>query len=587
MLGSMALQRSKTRAPGRSTLGRRGSLVEALEARHLMSADAVLDWNDVAMAAQANDLTPSIVATPEQGGPTRAARAMAIVHAAIFDAVNSIDGSYTPYLVKQKFPKFASIDAAAAQAAHDTLVALYPAQRQMFDRELRESLSDIRNGLSEITGRAIGKFVARRILDARKNDGSQLNPTYIEGTAPGEHRVDPLNPNQGYLTPAWGSVKPFGRETMVDFMPPAPPELTSQEYAAAFQEVKDYGGDGVTTPTLRTAEQTEIGIFWGYDGRPGLGTPVRLYNQIARTVAADQHNTEIENARLFALLNMGQADAGCAAWMAKYEYNFWRPIVAIREADQGTGPSGLGDGNPATTGDPNWTPLGAPGSNGGPDFTPPFPAYTSGHATFGGVVFQTLANFYGRDDISFSFTSDEFNGITTDAQGNVRPVVTRRFDSFSEASAENAQSRIYLGVHWSFDATEGMNAGVAIANNLFDTLLKPRTVQPPGGGINIPKIREALSHVLNSGDVNAVLRALAKVDHLPARIERIVDRLVAQDDRAHAQPNRQISRPEQRQIAQTVHNLARELGLRRIAARAVLAAAFDEVFGRWAAGVLT
>jgi len=391
---------ARVRQRARPGSGRR-SLFERLERLDLMSADAVLDWNAVALAAQANDHTPSIVSTPDQGGPTRAARALAIVHAAIYDAVNSIDQSYAPYLVKDTFSKHASIDAAASQAAHDTLVALYPNQKAMFDAALHSSLADVPNGASENAGVAAGKTVARQILKARKNDGSQLVVDYVEGTAPGDHRVDPLHPSQGYLTPGWGEVKAFTKGNLDGLLPPPPPDLTSEEYATAFQEVKDFGGDGVTTPTQRTAEQTEIGIFWGYDGRPGLGTPPRLYNQIARTVAIGQGNTEVENARLFALINIAQADAGKMSWAAKYDYNFWRPILAIREADEGTGPSGLGDGNPATEGDPNWTPLGAPGSNGGTNLTPPFPAYVSGHATFGSAVFEILANFYGRTTSRF------------------------------------------------------------------------------------------------------------------------------------------------------------------------------------------
>ena len=527
-----------------------------------MSADAVLDWNAVALAAEANDHTSSIVAKAEQGGPTRSARALAIVHAAIFDAVNSIDQSYTPYRVTRTFSKVASIDAAVAQAAHDTLTALYPSQKAMFDTALRESLAEIPGGVRELLGRAVGRYVAGVVLAARKNDGSEIAVNYVEGTAPGEHRVDPLNIGQGYLTPGWGDIDGFAIDSTDAFFPPPPPELTSAEYAAAFQEVKDYGGDGVTTPTLRSAEQTEIGIFWGYDGRPGLGAPPRLYNQIARVIAVQEGNTEVENARMFALLNIAQADAGVVAWDAKYDYNFWRPILGIREADEGTGPSGLGDGNAATVGDPNWRPLGAPGSNGGVDFTPPFPAYISGHATFGAAVFQTLAKFYGRDDISFSFTSDEFNDVTTDAQGNIRPAATRSFESFSEAAAENAQSRIYLGVHWSFDASEGMTTGRAVADFVFDNILQPRSTNP-GNGLDLEKIREMMHTAIRSDRVvDAIVQALARLETVPERVERLLDRienLVSQRDATSGRPARLI----QAQINQTVARLVVELAISR------------------------
>jgi hypothetical protein len=242
--------------------------------------------------------------------------------------------------------------------------------------------------------------------------------------------------------------------------------LQSTEYTDAYHEVMALGGDGVEFPSERTDEQTQIGTFWAYDGRPGLGTPPRLFNQIARTVALHEGNTEAENARMFALVNIAMADAGFTSWNNKYDDAFWRPILGIRD--------GEGDGNDDTVGIAGWKPLGAPASNPRPgetNFTPPFPAYTSGHATFGGAVFQTLARFYGRDDISFSFVSDELNGVTLDADGKVRPRVERSFDSFTAAKLENAQSRIYLGIHWRFDADDGIKTGDAVADYVFDNIL--------------------------------------------------------------------------------------------------------------------
>ena len=178
-----------------------------------------------------------------------------------------------------------------------------------------------------------------------------------------------------------------------------------------------------------------------------------------------------ELARLLALANVAMADTGIAAWEAKYFYETWRPVTGIREADAGTGPSGLGNGNSATQGDVNFSPLGAPASNlTGPNFTPPFPAYPSGHAAFGGALFQTLRRFYGRDDIAFTFVSDELNGVTRDNAGNVRPLLPRSFASLSQAEEENGQSRIYLGIHWSFDKTEGIAQGRAVADAVFDRM---------------------------------------------------------------------------------------------------------------------
>src|SRR5262249_32279023 len=158
-----------------------------------------------------------------------------------------------------------------------------------------------------------------------------------------------------------------------------------------------------------------------------------------------ENNTVEQNARLFALVNLALADAGLSCWSRKYQDNFWRPVLGIQD--------GNNDGNPVTVGDPTWTPLGAQASNprpGATNFTPPLPAYLSGHATFGAALFKTLERFYGRDDIAFTFLSDEFNGITRGADGQVRPIVARTYTGFSQAAYENAESRIYLGIHWGF-----------------------------------------------------------------------------------------------------------------------------------------
>jgi hypothetical protein len=187
----------------------------------------------------------------------------------------------------------------------------------------------------------------------------------------------------------------------------------------------------------------------------------------------------IELARLLALVNVAMADSGVAIWDSKYFYNIWRPITGIRESDPETGPTRAGDGNAATIGDPTWTPLGAPASNlHGPNFTPPFPAYPSGHAGFGGALFQVLRRFYGTDNITFTFVSDEFNGMTRGNDGNVRPLRPRSFSSLSQAEEENGQSRIYLGIHWSFDKTESITLGRQVGNYVFENAflpLPPRT----------------------------------------------------------------------------------------------------------------
>lgn len=466
--------------------------LEAFEDRCLLSGDMVLFWNAVALNAEVVDHTPG-AGVPGAGlgvnaGPVRSARALAIMHTAIFDAVNALDGSCAPYVFQGKVKFDASMDAAAAEAGHDTLVALYPEQKASFDAALAQSLHGIDHKALK-RGVQLGRKAAHQVLQARAHDGDAVNDPYIPGTGPGVWRTDPFHPTQNAYAPDYGNVKPFGIQSGTQFQVAPPPALNSPEYAAAFNEVKSLGGDGITTPTDRTPEQTEIGIYWGYDGAPGLGVPPRLYNQIARTVAVQQGNSEVENARLFALVNVAMADAGVTSWNTKYAYDFWRPVTAIREADPAptTNDPGAatplpGDGNPNTVADPNWRPLGAPASNpqlsANPNnpptnFTPPFPAYTSGHATFGAALFRTLANFYGTDNVPFTFTSDELNGVTKDASGATRPLSPRSFTSFSQAAEENGQSRIYLGIHWSFDKTQGIAQGNAIADYVFEHMMTP------------------------------------------------------------------------------------------------------------------
>ncbi len=258
-------------------------------------------------------------------------------------------------------------------------------------------------------------------------------------------------------------------------MPP-PPLLDSLQYANSFAEVKSLGGDGVITPTIRTENQRRIGIYWAYDGVPGLGAPPRLYNQIALQIGKERGLNGIELARLMALVNISMADAGIAIWESKFFYNFWRPVGGIRESDPGTGPSQTGDGNALTIGDVGFTPLGAPASNTtNLNFTPPFPAYPSGHAGFGAAMFQVLRNVLATDNVPFTFVSDEFNGVTRDNTGNVRPLQPRSFATLSQAEEENGQSRIYLGIHWSFDKTAGIAQGKNVSNHVMAKVYQPAT----------------------------------------------------------------------------------------------------------------
>jgi hypothetical protein len=453
--------------------------VEELEDRIVPAVDVILEWNAVAL--EVNRVSYSGGVVNDQLGPTRSSRALAIVHGAMFDAWNSVKRKYTPYLVNAPNPARASDVAAVAQAAHDALAALYPNQTAYVDMALAQTLRRVPDGARETRGINVGQFVAQRVLAARMGDGSQVAGDYVPDGQAGHHAVDPLNPGQGFLTPAWGGVTPFAIPNVAAIPVRTAPALDTPEYTMAYDQVQRLGEE---MSAERTTDQTEIGIYWGYDVARGLGDPPRLYNQVVRVIAEQQENTVAENARLFALANIALADAGVVAWGVKYRDDFWRPIVAIRAGDM--------DGNPATAGDADWGPLGAPRTNPLPtedvNFTPPFPAYISGHATFGAAALKTLANFYQTDDINFSipfdFISEEFNGVSRDIQDaipelvmdHVRQVRPRHYESFSQASAENAASRVFLGIHWRFDQLEGLSAGNRIADHIFDNFLRPLRV---------------------------------------------------------------------------------------------------------------
>ncbi len=445
-------------------------------------------WNGVAIDASGLDHTP---VTPgedrvfgEQLGPTRASRAIAIVQIAVFEAVNAIEGGYQSYVGLPSADPGTSMQAAIAQAAHDTLAALFPSQTATFDDQLASDLATIPSGQGKANGIDLGQRAAAKILQMRADDGSDraeplLGAGFITSNEPGMWRQDPISQNPKALGAYWGEVKPFVMESAEQFRAPVPPAIDSPEYAAAYDGTKSLGGDGVITPTDRTEEQTQIGIFWAYDGTPSLCAPPRLYNQITIHLAEQEHLNVAQLSRLLALVNTAMADAGIAVWESKFFYQYWRPITAIRESDPGTGPTCKGDGNSATVGDPTFTPLGAPASNStGPNFTPPFPAYPSGHAGFGGALFETLRRFFGKNNIAFTFTSDEFNGVTKANDGSVRPLLPRSFSSLSQAEDENGQSRIYLGIHWIFDKNAGIAQGEQVADYVFDNAFVPMNAVP-------------------------------------------------------------------------------------------------------------
>ncbi len=476
--------------------------------------DAITYWN--AVAQEANRVTHTTGDPREAGarGPAGSSRAFAIVHLAMHDAYFSINPSanFGTYLAGlQAPPAGASADAAVAAAAHATLSALYPAQKAYFDAQhAAAGLSGSAQSLSD--GHAQGLFVAGKILALRKDDPSIGDDGYATSIAPGDHRADPDNPDQGYHAPNYGARSACFAVTTRHSLD-EPPKIGSLEYNDALVEVRAKGIAPELTATLpagataRTPTETLIGLFWAYDGAKGLGTPPRLYNQIVRVVADAKGNTVDQNARLFALVNAAMGDAGILAWDDKYHYDLWRPVVGIREHDPSMGPAGSPGNVQDADSDLGWLPLGAPKTNepGVKNFTPPFPAYPSGHATFGAAALQATRRYYGvtadgPDNLfdNLSFVSEELNGSNTDNRGTVRPRHTREFPGgLWEMIEENGLSRVFLGVHWVFDAfmrdpaTGGMDltqniGGVRLGRDIANDLATNGLVEANAAGPRIP-----------------------------------------------------------------------------------------------------
>jgi hypothetical protein len=444
--------------------------------------DRLFMWNEISLDTTAIDHTPiqpgESRAFGEQYGPPRASRAMAIIHIAMFEAVNAVIQDYVSYTNLPAVRGNISLDYAIAQSAHDTLVYLYPSQSQRLDAILEADTAHIRGSTDELAkGRALGAAAAQSIIALRSDDGSQVPDPSVGGPftpigGVGHWSPDPVSGLTLYLGAYWGKVKPFTLLSGDQFRAPPPPGLIDSLYTEAFQQVKSKGGDPrFGTPTDRTKEETIEGIFWSYDGTPALCAPPRIYNQVARAIVLQRGlNTLPEAARMLAMINTAMADAAISAWDSKWHYQFWRPVTAIRSAEQ--------EGNPTVIPDPIWYPLGAQATNTrGPNFTPPFPAYVSGHATIGGALFETMRHYY-PDATVFMFVSDEWNGLNKDIGGHARPLRPLRFNSFTEAERQNAESRIFLGVHWQFDADEGIHQGNEVADWVWTHAFQPARSRP-------------------------------------------------------------------------------------------------------------
>ena len=439
--------------------------------------DRLFMWNEVALDTTAIDHTPlqpgELRIFGEQFGPTRASRAMAIANIAMFEAENAVTQRYTSLAGVAPVTGDVSIDYAIAQSMHDALVYLYPSQSERLDAILAVDVASIPGDAAGLAaGQALGKAAAAAVVASRQNDGAQVPDPVVGGPftpigGVGHWSIDPVSQLKIYLGAYWGSVTPFTLSYGAQFRPPPPPVLIDPLYTEAFKQEKKLGGDPKNaTPTARTKAETVEGIFWSYHGTPALCAPPRLYNQVARTIALQQGMSSVPEAgRMLALVNTAMADAAIAAWDSKWYYQYWRPVTAIRSPDQG--------GNTKVKPDPTWYPLGAQATNTrGPNFTPPFPAYVSGHATIGGALFEILRHYY-PDATAFTFVSDEWNGVNTNDLGRVRPLMPMTYQTFTDAEYANAESRIYLGVHWQFDADQGIALGHKVGDWTWDHAFRP------------------------------------------------------------------------------------------------------------------
>jgi hypothetical protein len=404
-------------------------------------ATAVIHWNQIA--------TSTLVAFPAPtGGAAPALQInLGMVQGAVYDAVNAITPKHhRPYLLNRRFSARASGDAAVATAAYRVLshiVSTVPAAIAFANREAllntlateyESSLTAIPDDSFKRQGIDAGNAAADAMIAAREGDGRFGPSQWVPNPNPGHW--DPVAPNGTTVldpTPWVGGVKPFLMQTSSQFRSSGPNALTSAAYTADFLEVKALGGDGVVTPSTRTATQTHNAIFWQSAGGPAL-----LWSGVARNLAVDSGLDLADSARLLAMMNLSGADAAINCWNDKYHFDLWRPFQAIRRA--------AADGNPLTSFDPTWTPL----------ITAPYPEHTSGHMCLDGAHLRTLQAFFGTDVMHYGVTSSQFGGET------------RFFDRFSQPLEEIVEARIWAGLHFRTADVQGRDLGINAANYMLD-----------------------------------------------------------------------------------------------------------------------
>jgi vanadium chloroperoxidase len=592
-------------------------------------SDAILYWNAVALEANRVSHTNG---AGEQTGPPLSARALGIVHLAMYDAfvaqdkANGGSVTYDPYLPNVPAATAGSSpEAAIAGAATHALRSLFPSQATTFDTFydfiVKAQVDDSWTVENLKAGYQYGEMVAATLLQRRMDDPGVGVFDYHVKNESGKWRPDPDNPDQDPHGPLYGALCPLFATSKRYTLAAPPPAVTSDaEYMRAYRQVRGKGieparldsvtdqydqytvvagdtlaaiaqqfygdaslwprifeanrhqisnpnqifpGQVLRIPTSRTLDESVAGIFWGYDGAVDLGTPPRLYNQIVRQVAITRENELAENARLFALVNAAMADAGILAWEQKYVHDYWRPVTGIREHGGSLGPEEAEGTTIGGDADPWWLPLGAPSTNtlrrqplnpkALKNFTPPFPAYPSGHATFGAAALHVTRRFYeiagasetipdnlfkDADGTDMQLVSEEFGGASEDNAGAIRPRHARTFtNGLWGMIEENSRSRVYLGVHWVFDgfAVTAQNAprfdkdvdlpnkvagvggvplGVAIADDIYDTGMLAANGQ--AAGLGVPPTVARVAAAAPAVDV-AEARELARLTRMVPR----------------------------------------------------------------------
>jgi hypothetical protein len=382
-------------------------------------ANVITDWDEKAVAF----VTPRMA-------PPATERAMAMVNIAMFDAVNSIERRYRPFLVQLPAKEGTSKEAAAAVAAVAVLEGIHPEATKELKPALAAYLATLPDNQSKPDGIKLGEAVAAKILEARAKDGAAAPDSYRPQTKPGTYVPTTLT-----VLPIWPNVRPFALSSPAQFRPEPPISLKSEQWAVDYNEIKDYGG---SASSKRSAQQTEIARFWFITGAQGL-------HPLARQLVIAKKMSLIDSARFMALVSIAAADAYIAVMDAKYFFEFWRPITAIRNGDM--------DDNPATERDPAWQPLGA---------TPMHPEYPCAHCIHSAAFAAVAEAIFGSADVpEFTMTS------------SAAPGVTRRWTNLWAYANEVADSRIWAGFHYRFSNRVGQDMGRKIGQLVARTMLQP------------------------------------------------------------------------------------------------------------------